>query len=199
MKKAASSTKYFKRSRSSMAPIYTGRTTAMLHARGQCSFRDCPEFADHTHHITYHPEVTKPLCRPHHEEITILNGQQARKVRHELSNKHRWWIWYQWLEGKLKVRRTKKALGYIEEWDRPTTLQSDSRFSLDDAAERPRIEQADNSVKLHTLAKTQPNRRKKTRAAKSRSSRVVRKAKVLKRLEHKKQKKKKTKSQKSSR
>jgi hypothetical protein len=169
-----------------MAPIYTGRTTTMLHARRQCSFRDCPEFADHTHHITYHPEVTKPLCRPHHEEITILNGQQARKVKHELSNKYRWWIWYQWLEGKLKVRRTKKALSYIEEWDRRTTLQPDSRFVLDDAAERVRIEQNENSVELHTLGKTKRNRRREMKATKSRRARLVRKAKVSERLEHKK-------------
>jgi hypothetical protein len=173
MKKGASFTRYFKRSRSSMSPIYTGRTTAMLHARGQCSFRDCPEFADHTHHITYHPEVTKPLCRPHHEEITILNGQQARKVRHELSNKHRWWIWYQWLEGKLRVRRTKKALEYIGEWDRRTTLQSDSRFATPDPAGQLRTEQAEIPVEPHTPKKKKRRRKKKTEASKSRRLRVA--------------------------
>jgi len=33
----------------------------------------------HEHHITYDPPVTKYLCIQHHEEITIINGQQARK------------------------------------------------------------------------------------------------------------------------
>ena len=46
----------------------------------------------------------------------MLNGQQARKYRHELSNKHGWWIWYQWIDGKLKPRRTRKALEWSESW-----------------------------------------------------------------------------------
>ena len=158
----------------------------MLHARGQCSFRDCPELADHTHHITYHPEVTKPLCRPHHEEITILNGQHARKVRHELSNRHRWWIWYQWIEGKLKVRRTKKAWEYIEEWDQRITLQSDSRLASPDPAERLPTEQAKVSAELHSPKKKTRARRKKTKATKSRRLRAVRKTKGSEQPERKK-------------
>ncbi len=47
----------------------------------------------------------------------MLNGAQGRKVRHSLSNQHRWWIWFRWTQGKLKPRRTKKALRYIEHWD----------------------------------------------------------------------------------
>jgi hypothetical protein len=74
------------------------------------------EWAVHEHHVTYEPVVTKHLCVRHHEEITIINGQQARRIRITLSNKHRWWIWFQWVEGKLKARRTQKALEYIEEW-----------------------------------------------------------------------------------
>jgi len=35
----------------------------------------------------------------------MLNGQQARKYRHELSNKHRWWIWYQW-RGESQWKRS---------------------------------------------------------------------------------------------
>jgi len=35
----------------------------------------------------------------------MLNGIHARKVRHTLSNRHRWFIWYQWIEGKRKPRR----------------------------------------------------------------------------------------------
>ena len=89
----------------------------MIPAPIPCCYPDCPNRGEHQHHITYHPEVVKPLCRIHHEEITIINGQQARKYRRELSNKQRWWIWYQWTGGKLKPRRTRKAQEYIEEWN----------------------------------------------------------------------------------
>jgi hypothetical protein len=110
-----------------MAPIFIGRTSNALRSLGSCFFPGCARLAEHQHHIVYFPEeVKKPLCRPHHEEITILNGQQARKCRHELSNSHRWWIWYQWLEGKLKPRRTAKALEYLEEWDQQPSPVLDS-------------------------------------------------------------------------
>ena len=82
----------------------------------RCAFPSCTDWGEHQHHITYDPPVTKRLCVQHHEEITIINGQQARKYRRSLSNKHRWWIWFQWIEGKLKPRRTRKALEYTEEW-----------------------------------------------------------------------------------
>lgn len=92
---------------------FVGRT---LPEPPNCAFPGCKERGEHRHHITYDPEVTKYLCARHHEEITILNGQQSRKYRRELSNRHRWWVWFQWTQGKMKVRRTKRALEYIEEW-----------------------------------------------------------------------------------
>ena len=95
--------------------IYQG-STRVSDLLDKCAFPDCGEWGIHRHHITYDPEVVKPLCVGHHEQITILNGQQGRRVRHGLSNQHRWWIWYQWTAGKLKVRRTRKALEYIEDW-----------------------------------------------------------------------------------
>jgi hypothetical protein len=168
----------------------------MIPTPDRCCFPGCTDLADHTHHITYNPEIKKPLCRPHHEEITILNGQHARRIRHGLSNKHRWWIWYQWLENKLRVRRTKKALEYIGDWDRKDTLQSESQFVLDDAAERLRIEQAEHSVELHTPKKKRRVRRKKKEASRSQRLRGVRTAKGP---EPPKRKKKKKKSQKPSR
>jgi len=82
----------------------------------RCSFPSCTDWGEHDHHITHDPPVTKRLCVRHHEEIIIINGQQARKYRRSLSNKHRWWIWFQWIEGKLKARRIRKALEYTEEW-----------------------------------------------------------------------------------
>jgi len=47
----------------------------------------------------------------------MLNGIHGRRVRHQLSNNHRWWIWYGWLKGELKLRRTRKAREYVEAWD----------------------------------------------------------------------------------
>jgi hypothetical protein len=86
----------------------------------KCAFPGCDKWAEHRHHITYQPEVTCRLCDPHHQEITILNGQQARKCRHTLSNKHRWWIWNRWIKGQKNVRRTQRSLEWINQWqDRP--------------------------------------------------------------------------------
>lgn len=100
-----------------------------------CFFPGCARFAEHRHHIVYFPEeVVKPLCEPHHKEITMLNGQQARKCRHPLSNNHRWWIWNRWLEGKLRPRRTRKALEYVEEWDR---VQAAAVIALAQSEEGP--------------------------------------------------------------
>lgn len=107
--------------------LLQGKTTDLMPEPPRCSFPSCTARAEHDHHITYAPAVTKLLCVPHHKEITIINGQQARKYRRSLSNKHRWWAWHSWIGGKLKARHTQKALEYIGEWD---------AF----AAERPAVE-----------------------------------------------------------
>jgi hypothetical protein len=90
----------------------------MLPKPEECCFPCCFSRAEHQHHVTYDPEVIKPLCREHHEEITIINGAKARRQRHALSNKQRWFLWYKWQEMEIRPRRTKKALEYIEPWDR---------------------------------------------------------------------------------
>lgn len=82
-----------------------------------CKFPSCPTPSDHTHHITYKPPITVRLCRKHHEDITIINGAKGRRLRHPLNNKTRWFLWYSFLSGKIKPRRTKKALEWIEKWD----------------------------------------------------------------------------------
>ena len=83
----------------------------------KCIFTTCSASAIDGHHITYIPSVTVGLCRRHHEDITIINGQQARKYHRELSNKHRWFIWYKWLDGSIRPRRTKLAMEWIATFD----------------------------------------------------------------------------------
>jgi len=91
--------------------------------QAHCCYPGCIEFGGHQHHVTYDPECKKPLCDKHHREITHLNGIQSRKYNYaKLTNKFRWWIWYQWLEGKLKPRRTRKAQEWTNEWDLKATV-----------------------------------------------------------------------------
>ena len=46
----------------------------------RCAHPGCDGVAAHLHHIIYEPSVTKRLCVRHHEEITIINGIQARNI-----------------------------------------------------------------------------------------------------------------------
>lgn len=102
----------------------------MLPEPPRCAFPGCSEWGDHQHHITYNPEVIKWLCFGHHEQITILNGQQARKYRVPLSNKFRWRIWYAWIRGEVKIRRTHKSLEWTREWQgRPAEQIEEPRAS----------------------------------------------------------------------
>jgi hypothetical protein len=95
------------------------RVVSVIVLPRRCEFPGCTRHGDHRHHIVYRPEeVVRRLCCEHHAEITMLNGIHGRRVRHQLSNDHRWWIWRQWTGGKLKPRRTRKALEYIQEWGR---------------------------------------------------------------------------------
>jgi hypothetical protein len=91
----------------------------MLPEPTRCSFTGCTEFGGHQHHITYDPEWKEPLCESHHKEITHLNAIQSRKYHYiKLSNRFRRWIWFQWIEGKLKPRRTRKAQEWTDDWNR---------------------------------------------------------------------------------
>jgi hypothetical protein len=168
--------------------IYTRESTDMLPAPRRCFFPGCGKFPDHDHHIVYFPdEVKKPLCRSHHEEITIINGQQARKYRHGLSNNHRWWIWHQWLEGKLRPRRTRKALEYIEEWDRSDLGQTQSRITMPVVLEGHQKETG-SSGEMHLAKKKVKDRTKKTNTTKSRKPSVVHKGKLSQLSERRKKK-----------
>jgi hypothetical protein len=140
----------------------------MLPTPKRCCYPGCTEFADHDHHITYEPEVIKPVCRSHHEQITIINGQQGRKYHRALSNKHRWWIWYRWLAGTMKGRRTRKALEYIKGWDRGssvltvvTPLQEavpERSFRKKEIEINPKLRPVAPSTKKATVGKTKKAR-----------------------------------------
>jgi len=91
----------------------------MLPEPTRCCFPGCTKFGGHKHHVTYEPECTKPLCEDHHKEITHLNGIQSRKFNYvKLSTKFRWRIWFLWIRGELKPRRTKKAQEWTDGWDK---------------------------------------------------------------------------------
>lgn len=81
----------------------------------RCYHPNCVSIGAEEHHITYEPPVIVLLCKKHHEQITIINGQQSRKIHEQLSNRHRWWIWYQWLAGKIHARKTARAMAYISD------------------------------------------------------------------------------------
>jgi hypothetical protein len=92
--------------------IRLGRSVNALKA---CSFPGCEKPGTQPHHVTYNPEVIKTLCAAHHDEITMLNMQQGRKCRHQLSNNHRWYLWNAWIRGR-KVRRTAKSVEDLADW-----------------------------------------------------------------------------------
>ena len=88
----------------------------------------------------------------------------------------------------MKVRRTKKALEYIEEWDQETVVQSDSPLATADPA-KGHIDQEDIFVEVGT-PKKERKRKKKVSAANFHRRREIHKAKVPMRLERRKRKKK---------
>jgi hypothetical protein len=127
----------------------------MLSEPPRCAFPSCRKWGDHRHHVTYDPEKIKWLCFGHHEQITILNGQQARKYRRALSNKFRWWIWYAWIRGELKVRRTQKSLEWTEDWQGQPAKQ----------IEEPRTPNPPVSlVNAESIAKRRNGRRQRKKA-----------------------------------
>jgi hypothetical protein len=74
----------------------------------RCGYPWCDQLGIERHHVTYQPEVVTNLCRRHHEDVTIINGQQARKYKCDLTTEWRLSIWNRWQQGRLKPRRTAK-------------------------------------------------------------------------------------------
>jgi hypothetical protein len=151
--------------------IFRGKTTDLMPEPPRCAFPSCTDWGGHDHHITYEPPVTKRLCVRHHEEITIINGQQARKYRRTLSNKHRWWAWYQWIEGELKARRTRKALEYTEEWTAGTAREVEVAEVKTPEMERALSPKRVRSRKTRKRKKS-PTRRPKKRSTKGKKSKL---------------------------
>lgn len=153
---------------------FQGNTIDLMPDPPRCAFPSCTDWGEHEHHITYDPPVSKRLCVRHHEEITIINGQQARKYRRSLSNNHRWWIWYQWIAGKLKARRTQKALEYTGEWDVVAAQRQEAETEREnrEAKRKARItitfatasgSRGPVSKKGRTVGRTNPLRKNKTK------------------------------------
>lgn len=86
------------------------------HPKGVCHVYGCENYASDFHHVTYRPVAGFYLCPTHHKEITVCNTNGAERSRKKLSNKHRWWIWNQWLNGELTPRYTANAMRYLETW-----------------------------------------------------------------------------------
>jgi hypothetical protein len=43
-----------------------------------CVVPGCGELPVERHHVTYDPPEIVPICRNHHDEITRINGQEAK-------------------------------------------------------------------------------------------------------------------------
>jgi len=72
----------------------------------KCKFPNCSNHDElEPHHIIYIPKTIVMLCCSHHQEITAINAHQARKQNTPLSNPQRWFLWYAWIQGRLKKPR----------------------------------------------------------------------------------------------
>lgn len=81
-----------------------------------CHATGCDERGAHFHHVTYRPTAGFKLCVKHHKDITVCNINAANKIRRKLSNKHRWFIWSQWLKGAIEPVYDANALRYLATW-----------------------------------------------------------------------------------
>ena len=83
--------------------LYVGATPVFCN----CAFPGCDRDGIQRHHVTYVPEVVKPLCDLHHGQITAIHGMESRRYHYrELSNNHRWHMWYGFIKGEIKPRKS---------------------------------------------------------------------------------------------
>lgn len=133
----------------------------------RCRFPNCPNMAEHRHHVQYatpfEPEVIEPLCSDHHQQITNLNAIEARRVHHRLSRNHRWFLWYEWLAGRRKPRNTRRCR---EWWEREREQVSD-QIQLSPALAGPEPPAPEETVPPVSRRKRPGPRRKVKRKAKA--------------------------------
>jgi hypothetical protein len=71
--------------------------------------KDCSQPATAEHHILYKAvhgrDIVRRLCEEHHAWITRRQAHAARKQRHELSEKQRWYFWFELIEGRMERPR----------------------------------------------------------------------------------------------
>ena len=86
-------------------------TALLIKKFGRCPVKGCKQAATEDHHILYdHHQggpVIRGLCCEHHAWITRCQSHAARKQHKELSQKQRWFFWFELVEGRMKrPRRT---------------------------------------------------------------------------------------------
>jgi hypothetical protein len=83
----------------------------VLHNREfeMCPVKDCTSPVEEQHHILYDYHDGGPLirglCRHHHRWITRRQAHAARKQRHDLSEKQRWFFWFELVKGRMRRPR----------------------------------------------------------------------------------------------
>src|SRR5579859_4292324 len=98
-------------------PFYQGRlarrmklSETILEGRSfeGCPVKGCTRPATEQHHILYEYHdggpVTKALCQEHYSWITRRQSH-ASKRRYALTEKQRWYFWFELIEGRMKRPR----------------------------------------------------------------------------------------------
>jgi hypothetical protein len=76
----------------------------------RCYKPGCRRAGSECYVIAFEPYSTVKLCKRHYEEITLINTlMQTEYERYTTNDFFRWHIWYRWLHGELKVRKTGKT------------------------------------------------------------------------------------------
>lgn len=96
--------------------LWTLVKTGHFNELRRCKFPGCPNAGSEGHHVTYEPPVIFPLCKGCHRDITVVNVNAGAKQRRQLTNKQRWFLWFQWTQGKLKPVYDENADRWLATW-----------------------------------------------------------------------------------
>ncbi len=81
----------------------------LIQKYGRCPVKGCQQAATEEQQILYNwhqrGPVTKRPCSDHHGWITRRQAHARRKQRSDLSEKQRWFFWYELIEGRMKRPR----------------------------------------------------------------------------------------------